>query len=806
MCKFAKIFYNIMKLFSAIRKDYIFVWVLWCSLLLPESVWATDIAGRMAGVSVASEIMVTVAPILNVPHGIYDEPFTLDITCDDPVAKIYYTTDGTVPSVTNGTLYRSPLQVSGNTVLRAVSVNDTLVPSEVVTATYLFLNDVLRQSNTPKGYPAEWGEYAVQSGIAKADYEMDPEMTSDPHFCELVKEGLRSLPIVSLVTDPAHFFNKVEDAQVGGIYIYTGAPVGSGVGRGWERPVSFELFDAQGNYDLQINCGVKIHGGHSRLPEKSPKHSLRLVFRDEYGPGKLRYPLFGVDEPSKFNAVVLRSAFCNSWHHQDKNQRERAVYSRDMWAKSTQKEMGHLTTNGIYAHLFINGLYWGLYNPTERVDDDFCDVHLGGKKEDYDVIKVEEYGGKHVVTADAGSVDKWHELFALAESALDMATYYRMQGLDVNGNRDLSIECLLDVENFVDYMLINYYGANSDWDSHNWLVVRNRVKADEGFHFICWDTEHILKELTDNRLGITTYLGPTELFNKLMKNPLFKRYFIDRVQKHCFDKGVLTPMRNADRWLRLDAIIDTALYCEQARWGDYRRDVHKYANELYTKENHYDAQRRYLLGTYFPKRTDTFVSQLQNKGWFPTLPAPVILYEGKSAVGVEGLDSNEGVTLTGSGTLYYTIDGEAPVLWNENSSGVRSASAIRYNGELITSSKAFTLKVVAYDGGEWSAVREQHFEVCGTTSIKDVSDKIKLDFQYNASGYPVITYTLPFETIVDLAVYDMQGKQMLLLHDKCVVPGGLHTIELPSDLLLSGTYVCRLICDGYTCTAKIMIR
>ena len=803
-----------MKRFSSIRKSTMLVGVLWCSLLLSENVYAVsrdvaDLACHMVGVRRVSETQTTVAPVLNVPHGIYDTPFTLNITCDDAAAKIYYTTDGTAPSVANGTLYCAPLQISGNTVLRAVSVNDTLTPSEVVTATYLFLDDVLRQSNTLEGYPAEWGEYAMQSGTAKADYEMDPEMTSDPHFCELVKEGFRSLPIVSLVTDPAHFFNKVEDEQVGGIYIYTGAPVGSGVGRGWERPVSFELFDVQGNYDLQVNCGVKIHGGHSRLPEKSPKHSLRLVFRNEYGPGKLRYPLFGADAPSKFNAVVLRSAFCNSWHHKDESQRERAVYSRDMWAKSTQKEMGHLTTNGIYAHLFINGLYWGLYNPTERIDDDFCDAHLGGKKEDYDVIKVEECGGNLVVTAGAGSIDKWHELFALAEGASDMATYYRMQGLDTNGNRDVSIEPLLNVENFVDYMLINYYGANSDWDSHNWLAVRNRAKADEGFRLICWDTEHILKGLADNRLDIITYLGPTELFYKLMDNSVFKRYFINRVQKHCYDNGVLTPMRNANRWLRLDTIIDTALYCEQARWGDYRRDVHKYANELYTKENHYDAQRRYLLDTYFPKRTDVFVSQLQDKGWFPTLAAPVVLYEGTSAVGVDSLEFNEGITLTGDGTLYYTINGEAPVSWNENPSGVKSTSAIRYNGELITSDKAFTLKVVAYDGGEWSAVREQHFGVRGTeTSVKDlcVSDKAELGIRYGVSDDPIIAYTLPFETIVELAVYDVQGKQMLLLQDGSVVPAGHHTIELPSEQLMPGIYMCRLTCNGYTCVAKIMIR
>lgn len=756
-----------------------------------------------------SAVVQTATPELGASHGFYDTPFSLAINCDDTSAIIYYTTDGTVPTEANGHRYTVPIEIEGTTVLRAVAMNGALAPSEVVTATYLFIEDVLRQTNTPEGYPIEWGKYATRSGTAKADYEMDPEMTSDEDFCQLLREGFRSLPVVSLVTDPAHFFNKEEDELTGGIYIYTGAPSGDGVGRGWERPVSFELFDSQGSHDLQVNCGVKIHGGHSRLPEKSPKHSLRLVFRDEFGPGKLRYPMFGSDEPAKFNAVVLRTAFCNSWHHQDADQREIAIYSRDMWAKHTQKAMGHLTTNGMYAHLFINGLYWGLYNPTERIDDDFCDAHLGGKKEDYDVIKVEEYGVKHVVMADAGSLDKWNELFAMAENASNMSTYFAMQGLDEEGNRDASIEPLLDVDNFIDYMLINYYGGNSDWDSHNWLAVRNRVKGDEGFRFICWDSEHILKGVNDNCFSTNTNLSPTYLFHKLMGNRVFKRRFMDRVQLHCYNDGVLTPHRAAERWQALDAIIDTALYCEQARWGDYRRDVHKYTSkgELYMKDVHYDAQKQYLLETYFHQRTDIFIGQLLDKGWFPTVDAPSILFEGAPVTGVDALYDDEGLTLSGEGTIYYTLNGDAPVSWHSVSSGTKAATAILYNGETITSGQDFTLKAMAYKGGSWSAMREQHFIVAddeSKVSTMELSPTLTL---YATGGRNLsLCYTLRSEANASISIYDLQGRPVLTLLDGAPASAGSHTIFVPTEHLLPGTYICRLLADGISSTVKVLVR
>lgn len=772
-----------------------------CVMLSARSTYAQDADG--------GTVVQTATPVLDMLHGFYDAPFSLAITCDDPSATILYTTDGRVPTESNARRYTAPIEIEGTTVLRVVAMNDALAPSEVVTATYLFIEDVLRQTNTPEGYPTEWGKYATRSGTAKADYEMDPEMTSDEAFCQLLREGFLSLPVISLVTDPAHFFNTEEDEVTGGIYIYTGAPSGDGIGRGWERPVSFELFDAQGSHDLQVNCGVKIHGGHSRLPEKSPKHSLRLVFRDEFGPGKLRYPMFGPDEPSKFNAIVLRTAFCNSWHHQEAAQRAIAVYSRDMWAKQTQKAMGHLTTNGMYAHLFINGLYWGLYNPTERIDDDFCDAHLGGDKADYDVIKVEEYGMKHVVIADAGNLDKWNALFAMAEDATDMTTYYAMQGLDANGCRDASIEPLLDVDNFIDYMLINYYGGNSDWDSHNWLAVRNRVKADEGFHFICWDTEHILKGVDDSRLSTKTSLSPTALFHSMMKNRVFKRRFMDRVQLHCYDDGVLTPHRAAERWQALDAIIDTALYCEQARWGDYRRDVHKYTSkgELYMKEVHYDAQKNYLLNSYFPERTDIFVSQLQSKEWFPTVAAPTILFEGAPATGVDTLYNDEGLTLSGEGTIYYTLNGDAPVSWHSVSSGAKAATAILYNGETITSGQDFTLKAMAYKGGAWSAMREQHFLVRGTdNSMVALEHDTMLTLRVVDTHQLSLVYTLRSAASVSLCVYDLQGHAVLpLLNDESATVG-THIVAIPSGHLHPGTYLCRMVADGATTAVKLLVR
>lgn len=224
-------------------------------------------------------------------HGFFDSPFELKIESANPGSHIYFTTDGSTPDITNAKLYTAPLDISTTTVVRAVCISDNQVRSSIITQTYIFPDDVIHQPADPPGYPSDWGFFLSISGIAPADYEMDPEMVADPGFAALLREALLDLPVISLVTDKDFLFSKRSDPETGGIYIYTGTA--GRTGYGWERPVSFEYFDARDSVSLQMNCGIRIHGGEGRRPEKSPKRSFRLIFRSKYGPSKLNFPLFG---------------------------------------------------------------------------------------------------------------------------------------------------------------------------------------------------------------------------------------------------------------------------------------------------------------------------------------------------------------------------------------------------------------------------------------------------------------------------------------------------------------------------------
>ena len=542
-------------------------------------------------------------PKFSMPHGLYDESnLTVTITPTDNSAEVYYTTNGTMPT-TASTRYTGPLTLTKTTLLRAIEVTGGK-SSAITTASYILTASVLSQPNNPEGYPAEWGKYTQIQGTAIADYEMDPEMTNDPVLRQKIVEGLKQLPILSVVTDKDNLFSHENNEETGGIYIFTGPPVGDGTGNGWTRQCSAELFGGPQQHDLTIDCGLKLHGGHGRLAEKNPKHSFRLQFKKTYGPSSLEYPVFGKGEPKKFDQLVLRCHFGNSWQHWAEGNRQKAQYTRDVWARRMQRKMGHTSVNALYVHLFLNGMYWGLYNIAERVDDTFGKNHFGGKKTDYDVVKIEEEGGNHI-EASEGTLDAWNEMMETVKEVGSSQQKANSQELMAK------LDTLLDKDNFIDYMIINQYAGNTDWDHHNWYAIRSNTNG-EGFKFLCWDSEIIFENANENVVKKRNSERPTDIFNMLLNNEDFARRYLRRAKELLADDGLLGQQSVVQVWDSLYHTISTAVYAEAARWGDYRRDVHRWqsAGQLYTVDDTYMAERNRLLTQYFPVRTGNVLSQI----------------------------------------------------------------------------------------------------------------------------------------------------------------------------------------------------
>ena len=518
-------------------------------------------------------------PTFSHSSGCYEAPFELTLRTTLSDAILRFTTDGSEPTATNGTRYSKPIPLSRTTVLRAATFPATGAPSEIISRSFLFPSDLLRQKG--EGFPSFWGIRDREP--VRAHYKLDTAILDEAGGSDAVSRALRSLPVISIQANVHDLFDTDR-----GLYAN---PMLSG--SDWERPGSVELLNTGTQPGFQIQCGLRIQGGWNRRPEECPKHSIRLVFRKKYGAGSLHHPLFG-DQMKEFDELILRGGCNNTWLHWNADERKRGDYLRDQWMRDSYRELGHLSARGKFVHLYLNGLYWGIYNLVERPAGPFIASHLGGKPADYDVRNSD-----HVLEGDAQA---WEALIQLANRGLQSNEAFQ------------EIQHRLDLPAFIDYMLLNLYGANADYDrASNWYAARPRSESGR-FVFLVWDGERTLESATNNAVAYDDDQSPPRLFQKLRENIEFRNRFSARAHEVLGSNGVLSAVASSDRYRQLSETLEPAILLESARWGTYRNEVHPYKvgpYERYTLKEHWRPEIDRMLDQFFPQRTLEFLKQLR---------------------------------------------------------------------------------------------------------------------------------------------------------------------------------------------------
>lgn len=512
-------------------------------------------------------------------------PFDLTLGADSAAQRIYFTTNGELPSPSTGWLWEKSIAINHTTVIRAAGFADGGIVTPVATRSFFFIDDVLRQ--TGSGAPTSWG--TNNGALVIADYEMDREIVEHAAYREVLPGALRALPSVSVVMATDDLWSPAS-----GIYANP-----KETGEDWERPASIEWLPGDGGATFQMQCGIRIQGGWNRRPEESPKHAFRLAFRKKYGLAKLKQRLFAEAGPDELEGLILRAGCNNSWLHWSGEERRRGEYLRDQWMRDTYAAMGRPSARGRFVHLYLNGLYWGVYNLAERPDEHFAADHLGAKAKDIDARNADK--------VLSGNEAAWKELFRIANAGVRDEAAYRAMGE------------LLDLDSFIDFMILNLYGANGDWDrASNWYAARRRNPSGPYIFFV-WDGERTLEDIAGNVLAFDDDLSPPRLFHKLRESEKFRERFARRARELLAPDGVLGPAQAAKRFQKLVGQMDGPIVAESARWGDYRQDVHQYKTgpyELYARDTHWRPEVRRLLGDYFPNRPAAFQRQLEAVGLF----------------------------------------------------------------------------------------------------------------------------------------------------------------------------------------------
>lgn len=384
-----------------------------------------------------------------------------------------------------------------------------------------------------------------------------------------------------------------------------------------ERPASIEIFMPDGSPPRQVNAGLARFGG---AWTSFPKKSYRVRFRSEYGARKLEAPLFRGFDKGMPAIESIDTLDLSAGNH---DAVDRGFYMANRFVEDTMLEMGSLNPHGRYVHVYLNGTYWGQYNAHERLDDDFLAGYLGGAADDHMVVRGNDNIGDNFIngTPDPQTRESWETVRA-------------------NRGSYIAVRSRLDVAHLIDFMLVFFYG-NCETEFRS----AGPVDPGSGFKFWLADADGFLRT-SALTLDTTGNVGPGGLFGALVAegHPDFKILLADRIHRHFFNNGALTPARNLVRLNERMTEIQDSLIAECARWG-YR-----------TPANWESAAQTIRTGL-FPQRTGNLLGLLRGRGFYPSVEAPVFGQHGGSVPAGHLLP-----VTTGVGTLHYTLDGSDPRL------------------------------------------------------------------------------------------------------------------------------------------------
>ena len=339
----------------------------------------------------------------------------------------------------------------------------------------------------------------------------------------------------------------------------------------------------------------------------------------------------------------------------------------------------------------MNGVYFGLYNPVERLDEWFTSAYMGGPETDW--FAISHAGPK------GGDPARWDYLSGALKDK-DMAQLANYEEL---------LE-YLNVDMLADYLIVHWYAGVRDWPGNNWWG-GNRNVPPEPFMYFSWDGEWSFgvgqgspmqpQVHPDFLAGVGKGGGPStaRIFNSAKDSPEFRVAFADRVYNALYNDGALTDDNARERWQFLNDHLRTPVVAESARWGDAviggptrTRDV-DWQNEV-------DFQDAYMDGA-----AATLVSALRTEGYYPLVDPPLYFDMGAPLeVTSMELDAGESVVVDIErdgevGVVYYTLDGSDPRAVGGEPQGMNAGESAQ--AEVVSPG---VLKSRTLDGNDWSAV------------------------------------------------------------------------------------------------------
>jgi len=421
----------------------------------------------------AYDELVPAADMSSLQSGFYSEPIKLNPPSLPEGVKLRCTTDGSVPNE-NSPEFNSSKTIDHSVSFRCATFKKGALSNTVTTRTFFIDEDPVKMPIVA---------ISVDSSFFREHYIKTK--------CDSPKGCSDSIGLYADVEYPIHveYFEKGSSTKGGAT---------------WEK-----------------DAGISLMGGWSRLNDKK---SVSIRLREIYEDGSINYPLFetrkGVND--KYKSFNLR----NNGNRYVSDYIEDAMGGAILEGTSVDYQRSRQVV------VFYNGKYYGIHDMRERFNKHYVETNY---KIDANTVNFVKHLNKDV-EASSGTTDAY----------MNMLHFVATNDFSGENNANYeSVKLMLDVGNLAEYMAAEIYIHNGDWPNNNvraWSAPGYPWKfmvydLDHGFDWMWGVNNQEFVQETNMFAWIKKGGGNkpckeegcfANLYNQLIKNPDFKRMFINR--------------------------------------------------------------------------------------------------------------------------------------------------------------------------------------------------------------------------------------------------------------------------------------
>jgi len=380
------------------------------------------------------------------------------------------------------------------------------------------------------------------------------------HTC-IISAKSHPLPVISISTDPDYLWDEEFGIYCRGNGKYglidKGTDFPANWNNDWRRPINFEYFPVENKPGvLNQLCEMRIHGGWTRA---NPQKSFAVYANKRFGDKRFEYDFFNEKPNQEIQSFVLRNSGNDFWW----------THFRDA---AIQLFFGGKVDIDYQAYqpaiFYLNGGYWGIQNLRERSNEDFILANYGLDSDEIDVIG--DWWGSDV---KAGDRTAFNQLMTELRKTASQRNYQWIMNQ-------------VDIDEFINYMILEIYVSNTDFPGNNMVMWRPR-QTDGKWRFILKDTDFGLgiwdmNSVTHNAMKYNTENNNDErkLFNALLTQDAFRKKFYGRFALYM---GDLLHYKSTSQVIdSIQKILEPAMQDHITRWMPemWWRDMNSWRNEV----------------------------------------------------------------------------------------------------------------------------------------------------------------------------------------------------------------------------------